>query len=106
MLNHLLEQELYTRCVKRNCAGVLVNTQGTAIVSIHIRVCSFCVWWQLLESSIYVSVISSDAEWDFSDPDVLCVGGFSTGLTVRSQQLNDSQRVQGDKCSTTERVML
>lgn len=45
-----------------------------------------------METSIYVTVINSDAEWDSSDPDAPCVGGFSTGLTARSLQLNESER--------------
>lgn len=73
--------------------------------------CCVCTWeltgsvrWLLLETSIYVTVINSDAEWDSSDPDAPCVGGFSTGLTARSLQLNESEReCEGCECEWTKR---
>lgn len=57
-----------------------------------------------MKTSIYVTVINSDAEWDSSDPDAPCVGGFSTGLTARSLQLNESEReCEGCECEWTKR---
>lgn len=43
------------------------------------------------------------------DPDAPCVGGFSTGLTARSLQLNERERMRNlrvrmDQQSTVERV--
>lgn len=58
--------------------------------------CEYGSWLLMLENSIYVTIISNDAVWDSCSAlraalvfhcaviHAPCVGGFSTGLTVRS----------------------